>query len=296
MIRSFDPSDDESIVALFARLHADDSAIDAPDLVGWRSYRAMNLFEGGRRFLVVEDEGHIVGLSTLGEMHGVQRVRIFIDPSHRRRHLATTILERREVEARASGVKAIECFIDGRWKAGLELAKKHDYTVFVHDLFLRRDVSPWHAPLPDGIRLRPYAGLEDDETWAAISNATLSRDAGFHRASASDLPGFSRMPGFELAFAEAAGTPIGFCHLERRGEIGYVQALAVLASHESRGVGAALLSNGIESLRRTSHGAPAARAACIELCTEKDNARAQRLYARAGFALDREAFTFKKTF
>ena len=109
------------------------------------------------------------------------------------------------------------------------------------------------------------------------------------------MEGFAKMPGFELAFAEAftlsggeASAPIGLVHLERRGDIGYIQALAVLASHESRGVGAALLAHGIELLRRTS--------ACIELCTEKDNARAQRLYARAGFTLDREAFTVKKTF
>jgi mycothiol synthase len=287
-IRTFEPSDDEAIVALFARLHADDPSIDAPNLAGWRSNRAMKLFDDGRRFLVALDGGGIVALSTLGEMHGVQRVRIFVDPIHRRRGIARAILERREAEARASGVIAIECFIDGRWSAGLELAKKHDYAIFVHDLFLRRDASPWHAPVPEGVRLRAYAGRADDAAWVAISNATLSRDAGFHRMSEADALGFTNMPGFELVFAEVAGAPIGFCHLERRGDVGYIQALAVLASHESRGVGAALLARGIESLRRTS--------AAIELCTEKDNVRAQRLYTRAGFTLDREAFTVKKTF
>ena len=142
--------------------------------------------------------------------------------------------------------------------------------------------------MPEGVRFRHYAGRADDATWAAISNATLSRDAGFHTASESDMQGFANMPGFELVFAESTGVPIGFCHLERRGDVGYIQALAVLASHESRGVGAALLATGITSLARTS--------ACIELCTEKDNVRAQRLYARAGFTLDREAVTVRKTF
>ena len=135
MIRTFDPSDDEAIVALFSRLHAHDASIDAPNLVGWRGYRAMKLFDDGRRFLVVENEGQLVALSTLGEMHGVQRVRIFVEPDHRRRGIAKTILERREAEARASGALAIECFIDGRWPAGLALAKSHGYPVFVHDLF-----------------------------------------------------------------------------------------------------------------------------------------------------------------
>jgi mycothiol synthase len=288
MIRTFDPRDDEAIVALFSRLHAQDPSIDAPNLEGWRGYRAMKLFEDGRRFLVVEDDGRIVALSTLGEMHHIQRVRIFVEPAHRRRGIARRILERREAEARKEGAIAIECFIDGRWKAGLELAKTFGYPLFVHDLFLRRDASPWHAAIPENIRLRPYAGSSDDAAWVAISNATLSRDAGYHQITEADVPGFTRMPGFELVFAEESDVPIGFCHLERRGEIGYIQALAVLASHESRGVGAALLAHGIESLHLTSR--------CIELCTEKDNARAQRLYARAGFTLDREAFTVRKTF
>ena len=288
MIRTFEPSDDEAIVALFSRLHAHDPSIDAPSLEGWRGYRGMKLFDEGRRFLVVEVEGQIVALSTLGEVHGVQRVRIFVESNHRRRGIARTILERREAEARASGALAIECFIDGRWTAGLALAKSQGYAVFVHDLFLRRPSTPWSAPIPGGVHLRPYTGRADDATWAAISNATLSRDAGYHAVTESDMEGFTKMPGFELVFAEASGVPIGLVHLERRGDIGYIQALAVLASHESRGVGAALLAHGIASLARTS--------ACVELCTEKDNARAQRLYARAGFTLDREAFTVKKTF
>jgi mycothiol synthase len=287
MIRTFEPRDDEAIVALFWRLHTDDPTIDATDLDRWCGYRAMKLFEDGRRFLVVEDEDRIVALSTLGEVNRVQRVRIFVEASHRRRGIARTILERREAEARASGVLAIECFIDGRWAAGIELAKKHGYGVFVHDLFLRRPATSFSAPIPEGVRLRPYAGHADDGAWVAISNATLSRDAGFHEMREADAAGFTKMPGFELVFAEVRGAPIGFCHVERRGELAYIQALAVLASHESRGVGAALLAHGLESLRRTS--------ACIELCTEKDNVRAQRLYARAGFTLDREAFTYKKT-
>jgi len=288
IIRNFEPSDDEAIVALFSRLHAHDPTIDAPNLVGWRGYRAMKLFDEGRPFLVVEEEGRVVALSTLGEMHGIQRVRIFVDPHHRRRGIANAILARREADARASGTIAIECFIDGRWSAGLALAQKHGYPAFVHDLFLRRPPTPWSAATPDGVRLRSYAGRADDAAWVAISNATLSRDAGYHAVTEPDVIGFTNMPGFELVFAEANGAPIGFCHLERRGDIGYIQALAVLASHESRGVGAALLARGIASLARTS--------ASIELCTEKDNARAQLLYARAGFTLDREAFTVKKTF
>jgi mycothiol synthase len=287
-LRPFEPRDDEAVVALYARLHAADPSIDAMDLERWRAYRAMKVFEGGRRFLVVEEAGRVIALSTLGDWAGAWRARIFVDPDHRRRGIARALLEKREKDAREEGARAIDCFIEARWDAGHAFAKAHGYRVFVHDLFLRRGSTRFSAAAPEGVRLRPYAGRADDAAWAAISNATLSRDAGYQSVTEADTAGFAQMPGFELWFAEHQGAPVGLCHVERRGELGLVQALAVLGSHEGRGIGAALLSRGIDAL--VDHGV-----ACIELCTEEDNVRARRLYARAGFTLDREAFTYRMT-
>jgi hypothetical protein len=140
--------------------------------------------------------------------------------------------------AQQAGVLVLQAFVEGAAVAGRAFANAHGFIVFVHDLFLSRDARPFGAALPPGVRIRAYAPeTSDDETWAALCNATLVRDAGFVPETATSVVGYTRMPGFFLAIAEA-DAPVGFCHVERRG--------------------------------------------------------AQRLYARAGFTFDREAFTMRK--
>ena len=177
--------------------------------------------------------------------------------------------------------------MNGPWHAGRAFAEAHGFSVFVHDLFLARQATAFEAPIPGGVTVRVRAGESDDLIWASLANATLSRDAGFVDETAQSIAGYTRLPGFALWLAERDGVPVGFCHVERRARVGYVQGLGVLGQHESRGIGAALLSLGIDTLRATG-------VERIELCTENDNVRAQRLYARAGFVLDREAFTYRK--
>ncbi len=292
-MRPFEPRDDDAVVALYARLHADEPSIDAIDLERWRAFRGLAAFGEGRRFLVVAREGRVVAISTLGELVDrrlggvVWRVRIFVDPSERRRGVARALLTEREAAAARSGVRAIDGFLNATWAEGRAFAEASGFSVFVHDLFLARAASPFPAVIPAGISVRGYAGTADDAAWISISNATLSRDAGFVEETPESVASFARMPGFGLWLAERDGAPIGHVHVERRGSVGYIQALAVLGREEGRGVGAALLSRGIQALC-------VGGAERIELCTEKDNVRAQRLYARAGFALEREAYTYRK--
>ncbi len=282
--REFDPADDERVVALYARLEAHDASINALDLAGWRAFRAMPAFADGRHFRVVEKARELVALMTLGRLGDVIRMRIFVDPSARRVGIATAMLREGEVHARASGALALESFVEGAWAAGRAFAAGSGFAPFIHDLFLTRPATPFDAPVPDGVRIRPYVPGPDNATWAALANATLVRDAGFHAETAQSVVGYTRAPGFAFIFAET-DAPVGFCHVERRETVGYIQGIGVLAGSGSRGIGAALLSRAIEMLA----GVPR-----IELCTEEDNVRAQRLYARAGFTLARDAFTLRK--
>jgi len=284
MMRSFSPSDDERVVDLLGRLHASDASFDATTLERWRALRGMSIFEEGRNFRVIEEAGAIVALLTAGTVRGgeTRRVRVFVDPAARRRGLARALLERGEADARAAGVATLTSFVDARWAAGRAFAEASGFSVFIHDLFLARDGSPFSAPVPANVALRPFRPGEEAVV-AAISNASLSRDKGFSAESAESIAAYLRIPGAEIVVAESAGTPVGFCHVEHRG---YIQALGVLPAFEGRGIGAALLSRAIERLRGVER---------IELCTEEDNARARRLYARAGFTLAREAFTYRKT-
>lgn len=78
--------------------------------------------------------------------------------------------------------------------------------------------------------------------------------------------------------AAGGGEIVGYAVCGRAGHRGYVQRLAVSPSHQRRGVGAALLVDGLRWLRRWG-----ARDALVN--TQEDNDRSLRLYQRTGFVL-----------
>lgn len=291
--RVFDPRDDERIVALYARMHADDASIDALGLDAWRAFRSISRFEGGSAFRVAEDpNGAIVALLTVGKMDdprargAVWRTRAFVDPAFRRRGIASMLVREVEDSARAANVRALEAFLNGPWAVGRAFAESRGFVLHVHDLFLTRPKTAWNANVPAGVTLRAYENARDAEIVARLANATLSRDRGFVPETATSIASYTHQPGFASWIAETS-VPVGFCHTDVRGRVGYVQAIGVDASAEGRGIGAALLSRAIETLAARDVDR-------IELCTEKDNLRAQRLYARAGFVFDRDGFTMRK--
>ncbi len=289
--RPFHPDDDEGVVSLFARLRADER-YGTVTLDRWRALRAVSRFDGGRRFRVVERSGEIVALLTAGltddprASGGVLHARVYVDPRHRRGGIGSRLLADCEAAARVEGVATIDSSVKGTQTGARRFAEVHGFVVLVRDLFLSRGDAPFVAQVPAGVALRPYEQGRDDAAWAAMTNATLSRDAGFLPETEASVASHARIPGFALWIAET-DAPIGFCHLEQRAETGYVQAIGVLPGHEGRGVGAALLSRGIATL--CARGAKR-----IELCTEEDNLRARGLYERAGFVLDHDAFTLRK--
>jgi ribosomal protein S18 acetylase RimI-like enzyme len=71
---------------------------------------------------------------------------------------------------------------------------------------------------------------------------------------------------------------VGYSVCGRAGHRGYVQRLAVTPRCQGRGVGAALLGDGLRWLRRWG-----ARDALVN--TQEDNRRSLRLYQRTGFVL-----------
>ena len=71
---------------------------------------------------------------------------------------------------------------------------------------------------------------------------------------------------------------VGYVVCGRAGHRGYVQRLAVTPRCQGRGVGAALLGDGLRWLRRWG-----ARDALVN--TQEDNRRSLRLYQRTGFVL-----------
>jgi mycothiol synthase len=295
--RPYAPAEDEDgVVALYARARALDPTVPALDRERWRAIVGSACFRNGLDSRVIDDDDQLVGLLVSGWQEdsrapgGLRVIRVLVDPAHRRRGIGTALLREAVAQAENEQAFGLQTDVGGEWRAGRAFAEAHGFEVLVRDLFLARDGSPpASSALPAGIALRAYAPGRDDEAWAQLANSTLVRDAVFRFESARSVARQARAPGFSLWIAEAVGAemPIGFCHAELRGELGLVQSLGVRAPHEGRGVGAALLA-------RTLSGLVAAGARRIELCTESDNLRAQRLYARHGFRLAREAFTYRR--
>ena len=76
--------------------------------------------------------------------------------------------------------------------------------------------------------------------------------------------------------AEDDGEPVGYAGLCTYPDDAYVQTLAVRRDHQGRGIGRRLLEVLLAEAARRGH-----RTLALEV--RADNARAQRLYARAGF-------------
>jgi ribosomal protein S18 acetylase RimI-like enzyme len=84
-------------------------------------------------------------------------------------------------------------------------------------------------------------------------------------------------PKAHVRIAPSAGSVEGYALFGRAGTVGYVQRLAVAAESQHRGLGRALLGDGLHWMRR--HGAERAM-----VNTQDDNERALELYLRAGFS------------
>jgi ribosomal protein S18 acetylase RimI-like enzyme len=83
-------------------------------------------------------------------------------------------------------------------------------------------------------------------------------------------------PRSHLRVAPTQHDPSGYGLFGRAGYAGYVQRLAVAPEVQRRGLGAALLTDGMRWLR--AHGAKR-----VYVNTQEDNDRALRLYLRSGF-------------
>jgi ribosomal protein S18 acetylase RimI-like enzyme len=91
-------------------------------------------------------------------------------------------------------------------------------------------------------------------------------------------------PAVHLRVARHGAAMVGYCVCDRASQRGYVQRLAVHPRTQGRGVGGALLADGLRWLRRWG-----ARDALVN--TQEGNDRSLRLYQRAGFVLQPDGLT-----
>jgi ribosomal protein S18 acetylase RimI-like enzyme len=131
------------------------------------------------------------------------------------------------------------------------------------------------APAPPGCDLR-RGRRRDHDAVLAIDHAAF---APFWRLDAVGLDeALAATVNVHFQTARAGSRILGYAVCGRAGHRGYVQRLAVDPAVQGRGVGAALLADGLRWLRRWG-----ARDALVN--TQEGNERSLRLYQRAGFVL-----------
>jgi mycothiol synthase len=154
---------------------------------------------------------------------------------------------------------------------------------------MRRSLNGVREPeVPDGVRIRTYAGAADDAEVLRVNNAAFAGHPEQSGLTAADLAERRSEPwfdpeGFFLAFDEQMDTLLGFhwtkVHPEEPG-LGEVYVVGVDPSAQGSGLGRLLTSVGVAFLARRLAGV--ARPA-VMLYVESDNTVALRTYRRLGF-------------
>jgi mycothiol synthase len=155
-----------------------------------------------------------------------------------------------------------------------------------------REVPDPVPPTP-GVRVRTYAGTDDDAELLRVNNAAFVDHPEQGGWTAADLAERRSEPWFDpaglfLAFDDSddAGRLLGFhwtkVHLDQA-RLGEVYVLGVDPSAQGRGLGQMLTAVGIESLARRLGGPSHAAEVTVLLYVESDNVAAVRTYRRQGF-------------
>lgn len=146
---------------------------------------------------------------------------------------------------------------------------------------LRHDLRDLPTPTPVRLRrARPFdQGRVLDLDARAFDHFWRFDRAGLHDARHATPS--SRFRVAERVPRRAGGRPqvVGYAITGRAGGVGYLQRLAVDPDHHHRGIGTALVSDGLRWVRRH-------RAAIMLVNTQETNLGAQSLYERLGFAYE----------
>jgi mycothiol synthase len=154
---------------------------------------------------------------------------------------------------------------------------------------MRRSLHGVGEPtVPDGVRIRSYAGVADDAELLRVNNAAFATHPEQAGWTATDLAERRAEPWFDpeglfLAFDEQTDTLLGFhwtkVHPEQPG-LGEVYIVGVDPSAQGSGLGGLLTSVGVAFLGRRLAEADQPT---VMLYVEADNAAALRTYRRLGF-------------
>lgn len=155
---------------------------------------------------------------------------------------------------------------------------------------MRRSLAGIAEPaVPDGVRIRSYAGAADDAELLRVNNsafATHPEQGGWTDVDIAERraePWFAP-EGLFLAFSEQTGALLGF-HWTKvhpdKGGLGEVYVVGVDPAAQGAGLGGVLTAVGVAYLSRRLAAEPSPT---VLLYVESDNTAAVRTYRRLGFS------------
>ncbi len=157
---------------------------------------------------------------------------------------------------------------------------------------MRRSLRDVPEPrIPDGLRIRTYAGTTDDAELLRVNNAAFAHHPEQGGWTAAQLDERRREPWFDpaglfLAFGDEEDRLLGFhwtkVHPDHAG-LGEVYVVGVDPSAQGRGLGQVLTAVGIASLAERLAGPNIQGEPTVMLYVESDNVAAVRTYERLGF-------------
>jgi mycothiol synthase len=272
-------ADAPAVLAVFeARDRADLGAIvhTLEDLQDEWQRSDLDLEHGAR---VVEVDGHIVAYAAV-RRPGTLAV---VAPDHEGRGIGSRLLQWAEGRERERGGELHSQWVAANNASARELltgAGYHRARSYCRMVRALDDMPPAETP-PAGFQLRPVDPVRDARALHELDDASFAAAPDYVPISLEDFraeilgthdfdPSLSRVV---VQGAQIAGSLLARHRREER--VGYVDALAIHPAHQGRGLGTMLLLSAFAAFARAG-----LREA--QLAVASDNARALRLYERAG--------------
>ncbi|MGA9488787.1 MAG: mycothiol synthase [Mycobacterium sp.] len=238
-------------------------AVGGERVVGYLNLAAGSEDGFGMAELVVHPEARRHGI-------GAAMIRAALSKTNGRNHFwAHGTLEPARATASALGLEPVRELVQMRRK--------------LHDL---NDAA--EPTVPDGVRIRTYAGTADDAELLRVNNAAFATHPEQGGLSAADLDERQAEPWFDpeglfLAFDEHTDALLGFhwtkVHSDQAG-LGEVYVIGVDPGAQGSGLGGLLTAVGIAHL---AHRLSGSAEPTVMLYVESDNTAALKTYRRLGF-------------
>jgi mycothiol synthase len=241
-------------------------------------------------------------LATAGDPHGGEQVvgylnlaggqedslgmaELVVHPQARRRGIGAAMI--RAVLSKTAGKSHF--WAHGTLEAARATASASGLVPVRELIQMRRSLHDVAEPaVPDGVRIRSYAGAADDAELLRVNNAAFATHPEQGGWTATDLAERRAEPWFDpeglfLAFDGQTDRLVGFhwtkVHADRPG-LGEVYVVGVDPAAQGSGLGGLLTSVGVAFLARRLAGADQPT---VLLYVESDNTAALRTYRRLGF-------------